>query len=113
TALLRAAREMDPQDIPALAHAFQESVVDILARKTAAAARDVGAAEVAVCGGVAANQRLRERLQADLGRDVRFPRLEYCTDNAAMIGACGFFSFQRIGASGLDIDVDPNLDLVA
>jgi N6-L-threonylcarbamoyladenine synthase len=113
TALLRAVRSADIPDVPALARGFQESVTDILARKTVAAADRYGVAEVVVAGGVAANARLRERMADALGERVRFPRLEYCTDNAAMIGGVAYHQLRRGEASGLDLDVDPNLDLAA
>lgn len=113
TALLRSSREGQAPDVPVLAHAFQESVVDILVRKTVTALEHTGAPGVVVAGGVAANTRLRERMTQELGASVRFPRLEYCTDNAAMIGAAGYFRLQRHDPDGLDMDVDPNLDLAA
>ena len=113
TALLRSVRETDSPDVPALARGFQESVTDILARKAVAAVERYGVAEVVVAGGVAANERLRERLAEALGGRVRFPRLEYCTDNAAMIGGAAYHQLLRDGPDGLDMDVDPNLDLAA
>jgi N6-L-threonylcarbamoyladenine synthase len=113
TALLREARSAAEPDVAALARGFEEAVVDALARKTVAAARETGAAEVVVAGGVAANLRLRRRLQEELGERARFPALEHCTDNAAMIGAAAHYSLLRGVRHGLDMDVDPNLDLAA
>lgn len=113
TALLRAAREAAEPDVPALARGFQESVVDILVRKTVAAAERYGVAEVVVAGGVAANHHLRERMRAALGGRARIPAMEYCTDNAAMIAGLAHYRLERGAVSGLDMDVDPNLDLAA
>ena len=113
TALLRATQHTPTLDVPALARGFEESVTDILVRKTVAAARMHGTAEVVVAGGVAANDRLRSRMVQALGDRVRFPQLEYCSDNAAMIGAVGYQQFARGQIDGLDLDVNPNLDLAA
>lgn len=113
TALLRSVQSSDTPDVPALAHGFQEAVTDILARKTALAAEQFGVAEVVVAGGVAANQRLREIVSQRLGDLVRFPKLEYCTDNAAMIGAVAYHRLLAGEISALDMDVDPRLDLAA
>lgn len=74
-----------------LADAFQTSVVDVLATKTARAAQECGAATVIVAGGVAANQALRSALRERCPVPVRWPPLPLCTDNAAMIGAAAFF----------------------
>ncbi len=71
---------------------FQEAVVDVLTRKTVAAARDLGVGTVVVAGGVAANGRLRTLAQErcdDAGLTLRVPRPALCTDNGAMIAAVG------------------------
>ena len=113
TALLRATQATDTPDVPALARGFEESVTDILVRKTLAAAEVHGVAEVVVAGGVAANGRLRSRMSEALGARLRVPRLEYCTDNAAMIGAVGCHQLARGQVDDLALDIDPNLDLAA
>ena len=78
--------------VAALAAAFQESVVDVLATKTLRAAGALGARAIVVGGGVASNVMLRDRLAAgaaDLGVRLVIPRPGLCTDNGAMIGAAG------------------------
>jgi N6-L-threonylcarbamoyladenine synthase len=78
--------------VAALAAAFEESVVDVLATKTLRAAEALGARTIVVGGGVASNEMLRRRLAAgaaDLGVDLVIPRPGLCTDNGAMIGAAG------------------------
>jgi N6-L-threonylcarbamoyladenine synthase len=78
--------------VAALAAAFQESVVDVLATKTLRAAEALGARTIVVGGGVASNELLRGRLAAGaagLGVDLVIPRPGLCTDNGAMIGAAG------------------------
>ena len=80
--------------LPDLAASFQEAVVDVLVRKTVAAARDTGVERVFLAGGVAANARLRERMGAACdaaGLRLFYPPPALCTDNGAMIAAAGFF----------------------
>ena len=100
--------------IPDFAAAFQEAVVDVLATKTVRAAEALGVRQVLLAGGVAANLALRERLTADLaprGIALRYPPVAYCTDNAAMIAAAGYFHLRLGERSSLDLDVRPNLHL--
>jgi N6-L-threonylcarbamoyladenine synthase len=92
-----------------LARAFQEAVVDVLVSKTCEAAVIYGAREVVLAGGVAANLRLREALVAASPVRVRVPALEYCTDNAAMVGAVAYRHLVRGEVSGHGLDIRPNL----
>ena len=94
-----------------LARAFQEAVVDVLVSKTCEAATSYGAREVVLAGGVAANLRLRQALVAASPVPVRIPPFEYCTDNAAMVGAVGYRQFLRGDVSGVGLDIRPNLPL--
>lgn len=94
-----------------LAHAFQESVVDVLVTKTVDAARAFGATEILVAGGVAANSRLRAEMQRRAHVPVRYPPLDLCTDNAAMVAAAAFYRYESGVQSGWDLDVNPNLRL--
>jgi N6-L-threonylcarbamoyladenine synthase len=101
-------------DVSAIAAAFQEAVVDVLATKTVAAAKAEGAAEVALAGGVAANLALRSRLARDLRRagiPLRYPPVALCTDNAAMIAGAAYFHLARGERSPLTLDVLPALAL--
>lgn len=86
---------------------FQEAVVEVLAKKTLAAARITGIRDVVIAGGVAANPRLREYLCAQgaaRGLRVYLPSLAYCTDNAAMIALAGYHRFHE-ATRALDTDV--------
>ena len=80
------------QQVADLAASFQAAATDALVAKARRALAREGVGRLAVVGGVAANQRLRERIQAAAREDgflAVFPPLELCTDNAAMIGAAG------------------------
>ncbi len=94
---------------PELAAAFQDAVVDALVTKTLAAARDHAAAEVILVGGVAANSALRRALTERSPLPVRIPRPALCTDNGAMIAACGWWRLQAGEAAPLEVDVQPGL----
>ncbi len=75
-----------------VARGFQEAVVDTLAEKSRRALRLTGHRRLVVAGGVGANRRLRERLAAvasESGAELYFPRVEFCTDNGAMIALAG------------------------
>lgn len=75
-----------------IAYEFQEAVTEILTTKCMAALRETGLDNLIVSGGVGANARLREKLNAATQRKlckVSYPRLEFCTDNGAMIAFAG------------------------
>jgi N6-L-threonylcarbamoyladenine synthase len=93
------------------AASFQEAVVDVLATKTVAVAKEYRVKQILLAGGVAANGLLRQRLVKDSPLPVLIPDLKLCTDNAAMVAACGYFHFQAGKIDGLDLDVVPSLKL--
>ncbi len=75
-----------------IARAFEEAVADTLAIKCRRAIEQTGFDTLVVAGGVSANRRLRARLDAlaqKQGFTVRYPRLDFCTDNGAMIAYAG------------------------
>ena len=94
-----------------LAASFQEAVVDALVSKTVAAAEKHGVKRVALAGGVAANVPLRQRMAGALSVPLLCPPIPLCTDNAAMIAACGHFRHQAGHVATLDLDVVPSLSL--
>ena len=80
------------------AASFQEAVTDVLVAKTIEAKNAYQVKQVIVAGGVAANTGLRQKLKAAIQDiPVYFPSMNYCTDNAAMIGAAGYFQYQKYG----------------
>ena len=71
-------------------------------------------AGVALAGGVAANSPLRERVASDAARaglQCLVPGREYCTDNAAMVAAAGWYRLASDGPSGLELPAVPGLRL--
>ncbi len=95
TAALTLVRKHEPLDDglrAAIAHAFQAAVVDTLRIKCRRALEATGYQSLVIAGGVGANRCLREVLQSEvteMGGQVYFPALEYCTDNGAMIAYAG------------------------
>ena len=83
---------LDNQTTADIAWEFQEAVTEILTTKCMAALRETGLDNLIVSGGVGANTKLRERLNEATKRKlckVSYPRLEFCTDNGAMIAFAG------------------------
>ncbi len=72
-----------------IAASFERAVVESLVSRTLRAAADEGAERIVVAGGVGANERLRSEMAARFDGSVYYPRLEFCTDNAAMIALAG------------------------
>jgi N6-L-threonylcarbamoyladenine synthase len=95
-----------------VAASFQEAVVDVLVEKTLRAARQRNIKRVIVVGGVAANSRLRERLLSQKNLQVFFPKMELCTDNAAIIAACAYFRHTQLGQRDpFDLAPQPGVNL--
>lgn len=96
TAVKRHVQEIQDKyedQIPDIVAGFQESVVDVLSYKVIRAAGEMHCDHLALVGGVAANSRLREKVEQDAalqGLQVHIPSLDLCGDNAAMIAAAGY-----------------------
>jgi N6-L-threonylcarbamoyladenine synthase len=85
--------EPTPANRADVARAFEEAVVETLAIKCRRALKATRLKRLIIAGGVGANRRLRERLRevtVELGGQVHYPRLEFCTDNGAMIAYAGW-----------------------
>ena len=72
-----------------LAASFQRAAVDTLVIRSVQAARNQGLRRIVVAGGVGANRRLRSEMSQRFDGDVHYPRMEFCTDNGAMIAVAG------------------------
>lgn len=101
-------------NIDDLCASFQEAVVDMLVAPVKKAMRDHRLTELGLVGGVSANSRLQERLEAltqSLGGALFVPPMDYCMDNAAMIAMAGYQQWQRGITSPLTTTADPSLAL--
>jgi N6-L-threonylcarbamoyladenine synthase len=86
---------------------FQDALVAILVEKTARAAEKFKATEVLIAGGVSANQHLRQEMRRATELPVRYPPLNLCTDNGAMIAAAAYYRYgETIGESTSQYDMD-------
>jgi len=108
----RQASQLSQTERADVAASFQEAVVDVLVRKAIAACDRLGCPRLTVGGGVAANQRLRDKLQtatrqADI--DLNLPAFKYCTDNAAMVAGLGAELLSMGRTAALDLDAVPQL----
>jgi len=111
TALLRLAETGRLANRTDAAASFQEAVVDVLVTKTVAVAKEYRVKQILLAGGVASNKPLRQRLVKISPIPVLIPPAVLCTDNAAMIAACGYYRFQAGKLDDLNLDVIPNLKL--
>ena len=85
--------ELWQKDKAKIARAFQETVVKTLLRKLKKASEETGIKKLVIAGGVAANSTLRKELESNFqDYEIIKPDLKFCTDNAAMIAAAGYFS---------------------
>ena len=105
--------DLDKND---LAASFQASVIDVLITKTLRACQNYPVKQLVVAGGVAANQGLREGLQAALSAklpevELVIPPLRLCGDNAAMIGAAAHVEMQKRNFASYQLNADPSLVL--
>lgn len=97
-----------------IAASFQRCVVEVLVEHAIAAARDYHISKLAIAGGVASNQTLRNALeQACEKNGIQFyhPSPIFCTDNAAMIGVAGYYEYIKGTRHGWDLNAVPNLKL--
>ena len=90
-----------------IATSFQNRVVEILTKKTMKALKEYNVNNLILAGGVAANKGLRNRLQelcSENNINLTIPNLKYCTDNATMIGAAGYYAYKLGRIADLDLN---------
>ena len=107
TMLKKRGRDFAPEELPDIVASYQEAIVDVLLEKTIKAAKDSSVSRIVVCGGVAANSRLRERFAEETAArnlELFIPPVILCTDNAAMIGAIGEIMLKNGHRNSLDLN---------
>src|SRR5690606_12172902 len=115
TAVMRYTKEYPQRSLYEVAANVQQAIIDSLIAKTLRAATLNRAKSIVLGGGVAANIKLRMDLQGeifvkDIEADLHVPKLEFCTDNAAVIAGCAFFNQQVVPP--LEVSADPELAIV-
>ena len=90
-----------------MCNSFQERVVSVLVKKTIRAILEYDVKNLVLAGGVAANSYLRERLNDECNKheiNFSYPRIKYCTDNAAMIGSAAYYAYKKGITANLDLN---------
>ena len=104
--------EVNKADVAA---SFQKAIVDVLSDNVFLTCEMEKVSKIAIAGGVASNNCLRERLITEgekRGIKILFPSPILCTDNAAMIASAAYFNYDKKLEGNLDINAKPNLKLV-
>ncbi len=102
-------------NIENLATSFQDKIIEILTKKTMRALDEYKIKNLIICGGVAANKGLRdkfEELSEERNIDLTIPPIKYCTDNAAMIAAAGYYAYNLhiIGDLSLNVKATDSIE---
>ncbi len=103
--------EVNKADVAA---SFQAAVVEVLVKNTIALSKEKDINVIALAGGVAANQELRAKMQEACDQEdivLKYPAMELCTDNAAMIGSAAYFDYVKGVRHGWDLNAVPGLKL--
>ena len=92
-----------------VAASYQGAIIDCLVAKMKLAIKTTGVNTISIAGGVAKNKFLRQSIDKNLSnKNIIFPDLKYCTDNAAMISYLGEKKFQMGEKAKLDFSINPN-----
>ncbi len=97
-----------------VAASFQKAVIDVLVEHSLHAVKQYGFRRFAIAGGVASNSSLRKAFEKECAKQqIEFyhPASALCTDNAAMIGAAGYYEYMKGVRHGYDLNAVPNLKL--
>ena len=116
TMLKKRGWDFSAAELPDIVASYQEAIVDVLVEKTIRAVQENKIRQVVVCGGVAANGRLREKFAAAAAKhkiDLFIPPIILCTDNAAMIAALGEIMLKNGYRDSLDLNAVSRWPLVS
>ena len=94
-----------------LSCSFQTTIVDILTKKTMMAVKEYGVKQLLLAGGVSANRGIREKFKELCEKEnveLVVPNMKYCTDNAAMIAAAGYYMYKDKKFASDDLKINPN-----
>ena len=86
---------------------FQNRVVSVVVKKTMKALKEYNSTNLVLAGGVAANSYLRQELKNACEKNninFSYPRIEYCTDNAAMVGAAAYYAYKKGIRANLELN---------
>lgn len=115
TAVLQHVKRNPDCSVPDVCASLQESIADVLVRKTMNAAKEFGIKTLLIAGGVACNSRIRERFGEECRRrSMRLfvPPPVLCTDNAAMVACCAHYEYMGGKRSDLSLDAVPTLSWI-
>lgn len=90
-----------------LATSFQHRVIEILTKKTMRAVKEYHVKHLIIAGGVSASKGIRNRFEElclENNVELTVPQMKYCTDNAAMIGAAGYYAYKLGSKADLDLN---------
>jgi N6-L-threonylcarbamoyladenine synthase len=115
TSVLQEVKRLEESGTPIpsadMAASFQAAVVEVLFEKTMDAAREYDVKDIIIGGGVSANEPLRGAFLTQDEFRIHIPPLRYCTDNAAMVAAAGYYRYVFGQIDGLEVDVLPTWPL--
>ncbi|MDD4714987.1 MAG: tRNA (adenosine(37)-N6)-threonylcarbamoyltransferase complex transferase subunit TsaD [Oscillospiraceae bacterium] len=109
-----AEQKQEALDKKGLAASFEQAVSDVLVSRTMEAARVTGRSAIVAAGGVAANGQIRAALSKavhEAGKTLYLPPLRFCGDNAAMIGAQGYYEFLAGRTAGMELNAYASMDI--
>jgi len=97
-----------------LATSFQKVIVDTITKKTMKAIEEYNVKQLLLAGGVAANKGLRNKLKElckEKHIELLMPPMEYCTDNAVMIGIAGYYAYKKGIRGSLSLNAISSMEL--
>lgn len=97
-----------------IACSFQNRCVEILAKKTMRALKEYNINNLIIAGGVSANSGIREKFKEECEKEkinLTIPNIKYCTDNAAMIAAAGYYAYKNGITAGIDLKAQATANL--